>query len=582
MDPIEQDYRRQTLRGFSGAAAITLLVLVGINLFIGNATVVPASLSVATIFGLVFWVSKKTRYLVQWAYLALTCSALLLVVSSTTKGGLPSVTLGWAPVVVILASLVLGRRGALIWTAILSATVVVVGVLAPEGNWNPAFGTPLSYAAIRIVALWTTLALTYIYDAAAARAIDSALKSAREAEAGRREVEKVRDELATQNQVLAEARASADEARGEAERAMAVRGAFIANISHEIRTPINGVLGVTRMLEATALSDEQRGLSRTIQDSGQHLLHLINQTLDMSKMQAGRLELELSTFSPAEVAAAVRSMFAVEAKKAGVELICDVAEGTPHWVTGDPVRLQQVLINLVGNGIKFTLKGQVALRVRPASDGKVLFGVSDTGIGIAESVLPHLFDPFRQADSSTTRKFGGTGLGLSISHELVQLMGGEISVSSKVGKGTTFMFILPLANSEAPAPADVEGSLILSGRVLVVEDNDVNQKVARYLLEEMGLEVVVAENGRVAVDLTSKETFDLILMDCHMPVMDGFEAAESIKALGPEAPPILALSASALEDERRRCFESGMNGFISKPIDQAQLYRALATYLQAN
>jgi signal transduction histidine kinase/CheY-like chemotaxis protein len=583
VDPIAQDYRRQTLRGFSGAAALTLLLLVGINLLSGTANVVPATLSVATLFGLFSWVSRTTKYLTRWAHLALICSAALLILSSTNKGGLPSVTLGWAPLFVVLASLVLGRRGALIWTVLLSGAVGLVGVLALGGEWDPGLGTPASYAMIRIVALWVTLTLTLIYDSTTARAINAALKSAREAEAGRREVEKVRDELASQNQLLAEARALADAARGEAEQAIAVRGVFIANISHEIRTPINAVLGVTQMLDATSLSAEQRGLSRIILDSGQHLLHLINQTLDMSKMQAGRLELESSTFSPAEIAAAVRSMFAVEAKKRGVELVCDVASGTPEWVTGDPVRLQQVLINLMGNGIKFTLKGEVALRVRPAGDGRVLFGVSDTGIGIAQDVLPQLFDPFRQADSSTTRKFGGTGLGLSISRELVELMGGEINVYSKVGKGTTFMFILPLPLplpfSEAPAQAEVAGPFELAGRVLVVEDNVINQKVARYLLEEMGLEVVVAENGRVAVELTSKNTFDLILMDCHMPVMDGFEATESIKALNPEAPPILALSASALEDERRRCFESGMSGFISKPVDQAQLYRALAAYL---
>ena len=371
---------------------------------------------------------------------------------------------------------------------------------------------------------------------------------------------------------------------------------FLANMSHEIRTPMNGVLGMVQLLEQTELSASQRDFAEHIGSSARDLLAIINDILDLSKIEAGKLELVPECFSLHALLRQVVQFYNGVASVKGLNLNLDVADEVPDTVDGDPVRLRQVIINLVGNAIKFTEHGGVGLRVEVAGSGddwiELQFSVADTGIGIAPALQASIFESFAQADASTTRRFGGTGLGLSISSQLVALMGGEINLISEPGKGSTFAFTARFmrcceqssaeqAEEQVPAVASVDLS---DNRILLCEDNRVNQEIARIMLEQLGLTVDVAENGQIGVGLFQANNYDLVLMDCQMPVMDGFQATDVMRNFeagnDQRHTPIVALTANAMVGDRERCLAAGMDDYLGKPFSKAQLAAVLASWLQ--
>jgi signal transduction histidine kinase/CheY-like chemotaxis protein len=380
-------------------------------------------------------------------------------------------------------------------------------------------------------------------------------------------------------QELAAAReAELVEAVRAAEAAAEARTTFLANMSHEIRTPMNGVLGLARVLVDEAEAPAQRELAQTILASGQGLLHILDDILDLSKLDAGALHMAPAPTQPRALIEEVRRLMRVKADEARLWLDVDVAEPLPPWVAIDGHRVRQVLTNLLGNAIKFTERGGVTIRASHGA-GRLRVAVEDTGIGMTPEGLARAFRPFEQADGSTARRFGGTGLGLAICRRLCELMGGEVWARSAPGAGSTFTFEVAAPLAEAPVGAEPPAlAPPSSARVLVAEDNRVNQLVARRLLAKLGAEVEVVTNGREAVEILHREPFDLVLMDLQMPEVDGLEATRRIRAMSGarSSTPIFALTASAMEKERRACAAAGMDGVLTKPIEIDALGRTLA------
>lgn len=360
-------------------------------------------------------------------------------------------------------------------------------------------------------------------------------------------------------------------AKVKAETAEQMKSEFLANMSHEIRTPMNGIIGMTNIMHDHLKSDEDRERLGVIKSCGESLLTIINDILDYSKLEAGKIEIENIAFDFHQLLNEQYTLFSVKASENGVFLRVNKSEDFPQWINGDPTRLRQVLNNLLSNAIKFTKEGDVTIDCI-TNDEKLMISVTDTGIGIDEEGIKKLFKNFSQVDASTTRKFGGTGLGLSITKKLVELMGGEISVESELGNGTTFKFEIPYTEAEEQKTKvlsfdELKANTDISFNVLVVDDNEINLKIADGMLSKLGCIVETVTNGQDAIRLIGENNYDIVFMDCHMPEMNGFETTEKIISLfGDNRPSVIALTASAMKSDIDRCYESGMDDFLSKPL----------------
>ncbi len=382
-----------------------------------------------------------------------------------------------------------------------------------------------------------------------------------------------------------------EKAKTEVEQACRTKDDFLANMSHEIRTPLNGIIGMTDLVMESDLDQQQLSYLQDVKSSGETLLKIINEILDFSKIEAGGIEIESIPFSIKKMLDKVVRPLRFPAENRGNKLVIELDPDLPTRLFGDPHRLWQVLTNLASNAVKFTENGEITISARQLGQiGRrctLMLSVSDTGIGISPQAQISIFKAFSQADGSTTRKYGGTGLGLAISQKLVQLMEGEITLNSSEGKGSTFAFLLHL--DEAPAetiefakPLREAGTIDLSGlRILLAEDNPVNARLASRLLEKSGVLVELARDGKQAVEAWQNNTFDLVLMDVQMPVMDGFEATALIRKGELETGdhiPIIALTAHALDGYRDQCLENGMDDFLSKPLNPRVLRECLVLW----
>ncbi len=376
----------------------------------------------------------------------------------------------------------------------------------------------------------------------------------------------------------------ANDAACHAANADAKKSEFLAHMSHEIRTPLNGVIGLTHLALDGPLNEEKRADLEIAWKSAESLLGIVNDVLDLSKIEAGRMTFSSEPFDLRAALNQLVELFAPQASAKGIKLRLQYSNGAPSWFSGDALRVRQIAMNFLSNAIKFTERGEVAIRVENRGGG-VRISVKDTGIGIPRDALPRLFSEFTQADGSTTRQYGGTGLGLAISKRLAELMDGSVGVASEPGEGSTFWVELPLARSVAPEKAPVlasaESADLTGLRVLVAEDNPVNRHVMIKLLEKRGLHVDVATNGIEAVAQSSSTGYAVILMDCQMPGMDGYEATRRIRAVerGTERhTPVIAITANVLESDRENCRAAGMDGHLPKPIRPETLFQMIAAH----
>ncbi len=410
------------------------------------------------------------------------------------------------------------------------------------------------------------------------------------------ERKRAEESLCETNRHLEEATARANDLASKAEIANVAKSEFLANMSHEIRTPMNAIIGFGDILADEELTDDQLENVNIIRESGHHLLRIINDILDFSKIEAGRLDIEIIDCSLGKLLNSIESMMKPKAEEKGIEFKVIENNGLPAQISTDPARLQQCLVNLTGNAIKFTEQGHVYINVSlETTDNKsnIRFDVEDTGIGVPEDRQKMIFEPFTQADGSTTRIYGGTGLGLTITKQLTELLGGKLTLTSQAGKGSVFSLVIPAGLDVTKQPfldryniaghredeSDKGVKMKFSGKVLVAEDVETNQMLIRLLLEKMGIEVTIAEDGNQAMQKALAGEFDLIFMDIQMPNMDGYEAAKALRAGGMTIP-IIALTANAMEGDEKKCIEAGCDNYLSKPVLFSKLIEILGKYLK--
>ncbi|MBM3784149.1 MAG: response regulator [Acidobacteria bacterium] len=392
---------------------------------------------------------------------------------------------------------------------------------------------------------------------------------------------RARRERARLEKAVADRTAQLREQRERAEQASRIKSEFLANMSHEIRTPMNGILGMTNLAIESEKDPVQREQLQVVRDSAEQLMTILNDILDISKIEAGRMEIRLANFSPRQLAADVRRTLLARAAEKGLNFDCMFGAELPQAALGDDTRIRQVLLNLAGNAIKFTDSGEVRISLE-RRDESLYFAVADTGIGIPQASQRAIFDAFRQVDNSSSRRFGGTGLGLAICRQLVSLMGGRIGVESAAGQGSTFWFTVPYVPGEAVAaapPPQVLSNRAAPMRLLVAEDNVVNQALILRLLEKLGHQPRIVPDGAAALAALQEPNaaYDAVLMDIQMPIMDGLEATRRYRAAGGRLP-IIAMTAHAMAGDRETCLAAGMTGYLTKPVSVTLLEEMLARY----
>ncbi|MES2919855.1 MAG: ATP-binding protein [Pseudomonadota bacterium] len=499
-------------------------------------------------------------------HLTLVWGLLAMLVNAALTGGQASYALWFLALLPLLSAFIGGRAVAWGWAAIAMAAAALVWALQQSGRL-PVSGDATLPASMLLLAHLVLIFMAATFAGAARHASERHIQLLGEKLAAERAAH---DHAET-------ARQMEEQARHSAEAASHSKSRFLATMSHEMRTPLNAVIGFNNLLLDLDLSPRERQLAELAQQSGESLLQLINDILDLSKIEAGHLELEPLVFDPRVVVREALAMVERQAAAKGLTLECEVT--APGGLRGDPSRLRQILVNLLGNAVKFTDAGRVVLRCWPVTgEGGaewLRFEVTDTGIGIDEASQAHLFQPFTQADASTTRRFGGTGLGLAICRELASLMGGSISLASAPGAGATFRVELPFApvpEAAWPSPSAATAALPAATarrcRVLLAEDNAVNQIMAREMLKRLGCQVDVVGNGREAIEAWQRLPYDLVFMDCDMPEMDGFAACREIRRQegGQQHVPVIAITAAAIAGDRDKCLAAGMDDYLAKPV----------------
>ncbi|MBE2253331.1 MAG: response regulator [Myxococcus sp.] len=571
---LSEDDSRQLLRVVLWwSAAVTLGTgLVGLAAS-GLWQYLPLVLAPVPVQLLTLWATKRLRARpLAVAYLAFVCVFFFL--SALFDRGTSGQAFYALVLVVQLTALIFGLRGMVVMGPAVLLIGVALAVLEQQGLLvTPPPRSPFLSLLAPLSAFMLTATGAIVIQRQLRRALG---QSQAQALVTAKANTQLSHEMERRVQMEEELQASMEKAL----KASQIKSSFLANVSHELRTPMNAVVGLTDLLLRDQPTDSQRDALETIRASSDALLSLLDDILDLSKIESGALQFELLSTSPSNLADEVRKLLLARAQDRGIGLRCEIDPSTPPYVTADPTRLRQVLVNLVGNAVKFTEAGEVVVRLSWAAD-ELVVSVRDTGIGIPADQLDRIFQPFVQADESTTRRFGGTGLGLTIVQRLVEAQGGSISIESTHGQGSTFTVRLParrsLSRSSTSSGAlPVPGPELRSLRVLLADDNPINEKVALKLLEHLGVNADVARNGREAVELASSKTYDVVLMDIQMPEMDGLEATQVLRRLFGPGMCIIAMTANAMAEDRARATAAGCDGFLAKPVRLDDLSKALA------